>query len=513
MSAPVTDWPRYHARRAPERLALVDLHSGRRHNWRTFDGRIDALSSGMQACHRIGRGDRVAVLMRNSIDVFTIQFACWRLGAIFVPLNWRLTRRELTEICADCSPKLLIAGPEYHEVAAAALPPGTACLPFDDGAAGLFEDLAGATVPGPAPLRLNHDDLAAIIYTSGTTGRPKGALITHGMVFWNAVNLGLPSQVDRATVHLTVLPLFHTAGLNAYGNVVVHAGGVNVVMREFDPGRMLHVISDADLGITHTYMVPSGYQFMLDCTDFARADLSRLRIAGTGGSPCSRALLKVWADRGVALQQGYGMTETSPTVMLLDTERAIAKLGSAGLPALHTEVRLVDERGARIDRPDVTGEIQVRGPNVTPGYWNAPDVTADAFADDGWFRTGDAAHCDADGFYFIVDRWKDIYISGGENVSPAEVEHVLQALPEIAEAAVIGVPDNRWGEVGQAVLALREGATLSTEAVISHCRRHLAGYKIPRHVRFAPQLPRTASGKVQKHVLRAQYDAAESKEM
>lgn len=467
----------------------------------------------MKADHGIDAGDRVAVLMRNSIDVFTIQFACWRLGAIFVPLNWRLTEGELKRIAADCAPKLLIAGPEYWDLAAAAVTSETVRLPFEDGAAGPFEDLAAAKVPGPASPRLSHDDLAAIIYTSGTTGRPKGALITHGMVFWNAVNLGLPSRVDRAAVHLTVLPLFHTAGLNAYGNVVIHSGGVNVVMREFDPGRMLQVLSDVGLGITHTYMVPSGYQFMLDSPDFARADISRLRIAGTGGSPCSRALLKAWADRGVALQQGYGMTETSPTVMLLDIERAIEKLGSTGVPALHTEVRLVDENGARIDTPGVTGEIQVRGPNVTPGYWNAPDLTAEAFTGDGWFRTGDAARFDDEGFYFIVDRWKDIYISGGENISPAEVEHVLQALPEIAEAAVIGVPDDRWGEVGQAVIVLHEGKTLSADAVIGHCRRHLAGYKIPRHVRFVPQLPRTASGKVQKHILRAESGAAAGKEL
>ena len=506
--APAADWPRHHAGRDPGGLAMVDHASGRRLDWRTLDARIDGLAAGLAARHGAGWGDRVAVLARNSTDVFEIQFACWRLGAIFVPLNWRLTAAELTGLSADCTPRVLIHGPGFAEAARAATEgQGTALLALDPGRPCAYEALAAGSARPERLARPTHEDVAAILYTSGTTGQPKGVLITHGMVFWNAANLGLPSEIDRRSVHLTVLPLFHTAGLNAYGNVVAMAGGTNVVLPGFDAAEVLAALGDPDLGVTHTYLVPSGYQFLAEDPYFATADLGRLRIAGTGGSPCARALLETWAARGVALQQGYGMTETSPTVMLLDTARVADKLGSAGVPALHTEVRLVGEDGAEIVGAGVTGELQVRGTNVTPGYWNAPEATAAAFREGGWFATGDAATRDADGFYTIVDRWKDMFISGGENVSPAEVEDALLRHPAVAEAAVVGVPHARWGEVGQAVLVLRRGETASPDDIRAHCRTCLAGFKVPAHIRFVDDLPRTGSGKVRKHVLRSEFDA------
>jgi fatty-acyl-CoA synthase len=269
-----------------------------------------------------------------------------------------------------------------------------------------------------------------------------------------------------------VLPLFHTGGMNCYANPVLHAGGCVVLMREFEPGGALAAIGDPDLGVTHFFAVPAPYQFMMQHPDFGATDLTRLRVAGVGGAPCAAPILKAWIGRGVPLVQGWGMTETGPTGTLLAAADAERKLGSAGQPVLHAEIRIVDETGRDLPRGE-RGELIIRGPSITPGYWNKPEATAEAFMD-GWLKTGDAAYMDDEGFVFIVDRWKDMYISGGENVYPAEVENILYELPEIAEAAVIGVPDERWGETGMAIIALKPDAALSEQAVIEHCLKNLA---------------------------------------
>jgi fatty-acyl-CoA synthase len=274
-----------------------------------------------------------------------------------------------------------------------------------------------------------------------------------------------------------------------------------MVLREFDPGRTLGYLADPSLGITHTLGVPANFLFMSQLADFESADFSHVEIAGVGGAPCAVSILETWADKGVPLQQAFGMTETSPVVMVLNPEDAVRKAGSSGKPVLHTEVRLVDEAGRDVTEPDTVGEIWVKGPNVTPGYWNREAETAEAIRD-GWLRTGDAATCDAEGFYTIVDRWKDMYISGGENVYPAEVENVIYQMPEIAEVAVIGVPDERWGEVGEAVVVLKEGERLGEADVLRFCDGKLARYKQPKSARFIAELPRNATGKVLKRELR-----------
>ena len=326
------------------------------------------------------------------------------------------------------------------------------------------------------------DDISTIMYTSGTTGLPKGAIITHGMTFWNCVNLGGPAYVSPSTVLLTVLPLFHTGGLNCYTNPVLHAGGTVLIMRAFDPGLALQLISDPSYGITQFFGVPAIYQFMAQHPSFATSDFSRLVIGGVGGAPMPVPLLKVWEERGVALQQGYGMTETSPAVLALDREDAARKAGSSGKPVLHTEVRIVRPDGTDADVGEL-GELWVRGPNVTPGYWNRPEANASSFTD-GWLHTGDATRVDEEGFYYIVDRWKDMYISGGENVYPAEVESVLHQLTAIAEAAIIGVPNEQWGEVGMAIVAVKPGHTLTPAEIHAHCAANLARFKCPRLIEF-----------------------------
>jgi fatty-acyl-CoA synthase len=439
--------------------------------------------------------------------VFEIQFACARLGAVFVPLNWRLTVPELKFIIGDAAPTLLVHDVEFVD---AATELARLCrLPFLLGRGGddsPYERAISRAAAVTEAAHVTHDDLSTIMYTSGTTGLPKGAMITHGMTFWNAINLGGPAYVTPSSVLLTVLPLFHTGGLNCYANPVFHAGGTVLVMRAFDPAAALGLIGDPAFGLTHFFGVPAIYQFMAQHPAFVETNLSRLVVAGVGGAPMPVPLLETWQKRGATLQQGYGMTETSPAVLILDVEDGARKAGSAGKPVLHNEVKIVREDGSDAARGEI-GELWVRGPNVTPGYWNRPDANRSSFTG-GWLHTGDAARLDDQGFYYIVDRWKDMYISGGENVYPAEVENVLYQLPGIAEAAVIGVADDTWGEVGRAVVVLKPGQFLGETEIFAHCRANLARFKIPRTIVFAEILPRNATGKVHKPTLRERFGAA-----
>jgi fatty-acyl-CoA synthase len=502
------DWIAHHAGRRPDKVAVHDLAIDRTLTYRQLDRRIARVAAALRSMG-VGRGDRVAILAHNCAEFFELQFACGRLGAIMVPLNWRLAGPELEYILGDCAPKVLIADRAFAAAVAAlrrrGLEPAVLDLEPGDPASGYERALAGAG-DDFEPETVALSEPSTIMYTSGTTGHPKGAIITHQMTFFNVVNLGVPALITPQTVQLVVLPLFHTGGLNCYANPVLHAGGTLLVMKAFDPGDALTVIDDPRRGVTHFFGVPAPYLFMMQHPKFQSCDLSRLQIAGVGGAPCALPILETWAARGVPLVQGYGMTETSPSASMLDATDAIRKVGSAGKPMLHTEVRIVDD-GGRDVAPGAVGELWTRGPNITPGYWNKPEATAAAFTD-GWLHTGDAARFDDEGFIYIVDRWKDMYISGGENVYPAEVENVLYQLPEIAEAAVIGVPNERWGEVGMVVAALKPGATLSERQVIDHCFGKLARFKQPQHVRFVDALPRNATGKVLKRELRTQFVGA-----
>jgi fatty-acyl-CoA synthase len=497
------DWIAHFGRRTPDKVAVIDLGSGRQFTYAQFDARIARLAAHLRERLGIKRGDRVAVLALNTTDMLELQFACGRLGAVFLPLNTRLTVPELQYIVGDASPSLMIHDAELADTALAVARPckvGSSLLLGPDGS---YEAAIAAAQPLDSSEIVTLDDISTIMYTSGTTGQPKGAIITHGMTFWNCVNLGGPAYISPSSVLLTVLPLFHTGGLNCYTNPVLHAGGTVLIMRAFDPGQALQLISDPAPHINVFFGVPAIYQFMAQHPAFATSDFSRLVVGGVGGAPMPLPLLKVWEERGVALQQGYGMTETSPAVLTLDREDAVRKAGSSGKPVLHTEVRIVRPDGTDAGVNEL-GELWVRGPNVTPGYWNRPDANASSFTD-GWLHTGDAARVDEDGFYTIVDRWKDMYISGGENVYPAEVESVLHQLSAIAEAAVIGIPSEQWGETGMAIIAIKPGHSLSEAEIHAHCAANLARFKCPRLIQFVDALPRNATGKIHKPTLRLRF--------
>jgi fatty-acyl-CoA synthase len=325
-------------------------------------------------------------------------------------------------------------------------------------------------------------------------------LQTFGMALFNHLNIGVPTDMTSADTTLNVLPCFHTGGLNLYANPTFIVGGTAIIQRTFEPAETLRLLSER---ATMFFGVPAVYLFLSQHSDFDPAALGRIRSWACGGAPMPPSLLEWYAERGIVIRQGFGMTETGPTVFLVDEAHALEKAGSVGMPQMHVAVRIVDREGN--DVPDgEMGELLVKGPAVTPGYWRLPDVTA-ATIEDGWLHSGDVARRDADGYYYIVDRWKDMFISGGENVYPVEVENALFAHPGIAETAVIGVPDPRWGEVGRAIVVPAPATTLTAAEVIEWCTARLARYKVPKSVRFVDALPRNAAGKVLKNVLREEY--------
>ncbi|GAB4545673.1 MAG: long-chain fatty acid--CoA ligase [Anaerolineae bacterium] len=512
-----TDWIAFHADRTPEKLAMIDQNTGRRFSYADMTDRAARLAAFLQQEWQVKVGDRVAILAKNSTDYFEVEFACIKVGAMMLPLNWRLAVPELMFILQDASPVGLIYDAEFaSRIPDFAKSPLKYYLRLDSGAPPVDVHPEYETVLSQTTRRVEmhpqttHDTPITIMYTAGTTGHPKGVIITHGMTLWNAINITTPTALSHESVFYGVLPTFHTGGLNLYANPVLHLGGTNIIARQYDPGLTLQTLSDPSLGVTHFFGVPSIYQFMSQHPSFESADLSRIKSWGCGGAPMPVPVLETFAQRGIVIQLGFGMTETSPTVFLIDTRRALKKPTSVGKPLQHTRVRVVRE-----DFTDVTvgemGEVVISGPNITPGYWNRPEANAESFTVDAygnrWLHSGDAGTVDEEGCIYILDRYKDMYISGGENVYPAEVEQVIYQLPQVAEVGVIGIPDERWGESGLAVVVLKAGQSLTEAQIIDHCLKQLAKYKVPKVVRFVEMLPRNAAGKVLKRELRKEFSA------
>jgi fatty-acyl-CoA synthase len=487
------DWVEQHADIRPSKVALIDEWRDLTLTFGELGDRVRRLAAWLVA-NDVSRGDRVAFLSENTTDIFEALFACEKVGAILVPLNWRLALPELAFIIGDCTPHVLIHEAQFAESASVLEVPVKLAL----GAP--FEKAKADSDPEAAPIMAStHDDPLAIMYTSGTTGRPKGAIETIGMFFWNAINIGAEVELTRSSVSLNVLPTFHTGGLNLYATALIHLGGTTVNLRAFDPEKVLQWLASGR--ITHFFAVPAVYQFLAEHDGWEAADLSPVRSWASGGSALPVALLERYADRGIVIRQGMGLTETSPTLFLTDEDHALSKAGSVGKTAMHTEIRIVDEVGNDLPRGAV-GELWARGPNVTPGYWNRPEANRDLFTD-GWLHTGDAATMDDDGYVFIVDRWKDMYISGGENVYPAEIEQVYFRHPNVVDVSVIGVPDERWGESGLAVVVPRDVDAFDEAEFLEFGNGHLARYKLPKAAWVVDEIPRNAAGKVLKNELRA----------
>jgi fatty-acyl-CoA synthase len=501
LTDPVFDWLAYYAEFDPGRLAAVDLATSRWLSYRRLNERATRLATALRERFGVEHGDRVGFLAHNSTDHFETMFACWKLGAIFVPMNWRLSPHETAAILEHCGPKVVLCDDEFTGLLALAHPPLVLRTPGSDGCG--YEALIASHGPRVEMENVDFDTINMLLYTSGTTGRPKGVIYTHRMTNNIVVHAALHARVRAGTRTLTYSPLFHAAGLNAVTMPQFHYGGAVLVMKAFDPRACLRLLSDPQLAITHTVGVPTTYLMMSQLPEFETATFPTLELAAVGAAPVPLHLLETWARKGLSLAQSYGTTEVF-SVSFCPPEQAREKLGSAGHALMHVRVQIGNEHGVEVRRETV-GEIQVRGPGVTPGYWHDPEATAAAFTVNGWFRTGDAGRMTQDGTLYVVDRIKDMYISGGENVYPAEVEDAIDELGEVSHCAVIGVPDETWGEVGLALVLVRKGCQLDAQHVLGHCGDRLAHYKVPRHVVFVNDLPLSAQGKVLKKELRRIY--------
>jgi fatty-acyl-CoA synthase len=477
----VGSWP---ARRARIDAAGVALRQGDRAlTYAALAGRVDKLAHAF-AARGVGRGDRVAYLGANDIATFEVFFATLRAGAVFTPYNWRLARPEIEYLVADSAPALLVHAPEFEvdhlSVDTIALGP-----PYEK----LLESGAGGTVD----VGVGLDDDAVILYTSGTTGRPKGAVLTHGNVTFNTMNQLAHADVLSTDTAMCMCPLFHATGLGQVSLPTLFKGGTVVVIAKFEPSVVLDTISR--LSIASFSAVPTMLQMLADDPSFAATDLSSLRYAIYGGSAVLERVAVAWQQRGVQILQGYGMTEAAPGVYLAPLEGALEHPTSIGKPHFFTDVSVADD----------TGELLVRGLNVFRGYWNGPDAL-----EEGWYRSGDVVRTGDDGWAYVVDRVKDLIISGGENIYPSEVEAEIAALPGVVDCAVIAVPDGRWGEVGAAFVITGSPGRWTADSLRAALSDRVAAFKIPKYVHFVAELPRTATGKVRKQDLRSSYPSEDT---
>ncbi len=450
-------------------------------------------------------GDRVGYLGVNHPRFLETMFAAQALGAIFVPLNFRLTAEELIFIINDAGVHTQIVDDALRPVIEPALNK-LCCQQFfssESEASGWrhLDTERDAAEPLESVVSVDQHDVAIIMYTSGTTGLPKGAMLTHGNILWNNFNAMLAFGGSRDDVILTAAPLFHIGGLNVMTLHSFHVGSTLVLLRNFDPVTVLNDIQR--YGVTHMFGAPAMFLFMSQQEAFEGADLSSVQNFICGAAPVPESLIELYAARGIDFCQGYGLTETAPFASFLTPEWAVSKLGSAGQPPLYCDTRIVNAENEPLAAGE-RGEICLRGPNIMKGYWNRPDATAEAIDTQGWFHSGDIGYLDEDGFLYICDRLKDMVISGGENVYPAEVEGVLYKHESIAEVAVIGLPDEKWGEAVTAVAALHEGHSLTLEELREFADPMLARYKLPLQFHVVDALPRNPAGKVLKFVLKEQ---------
>jgi fatty-acyl-CoA synthase len=495
-------WLKERERLTPTKEAVVD--GERRITYQQLNQRVNRLSGALQGMG-LNRGDRICILAYNCLEFVEVIMAAAKLGLVLVPLNWRLTAAELAFMLNNSGAETLFFDAGLIELVEGVrgqaplkqfIVFGEKDMPRTRAYESLIADQSD-TEPeiDPAP---DLDTPHIIMYTAGTTGKPKGAILSQGASFWNALNLNLAMGFTASDRNLLVLPMFHIGGIGLFTLPMIYDGGTVVLQRTFDPIKTLLLLQEEE--ITLFFGVPAIFLALVQHPQFNADAFKDVRVVMSGGAPLPVSLVEQYHQAGIVLQQGFGMSEAAPSIATLDRDLALEKAGSIGKAVFHLDARIVDDNMNNLPAGDV-GELVIRGPNLLQGYWNLPDATAAAFTDD-WFHTGDLARMDTDGCIFIIERKKDMFISGGENVYPAEVENAMYELPQIAEAAVIGVADDKWGEVGRAVVVLKVGQSITADEIIDHLKSSLAKYKIPKRVVFIDQLPRNAAGKVLKAVLR-----------
>jgi fatty-acyl-CoA synthase len=492
----------------PDREALTELATGQRYTYAALNRRANRLANWMRDTLGVQVGDRVSILAHNGVAYLDLFYGLAKVGAIFAPLNWRLVARELSYIVGDCQPKVLICGPEFTGVLAEMRPEleVTRYVSLEGaeipGAYSYKEGLAQASADEPERSPMDEETTYAILYTSGTTGKPKGALIPHRQVLWNCINTIASWGLRETDVSPVFTPLFHAGGLFAFLTPILYVGGRIVLSRTFDLQETLQAIQAEKC--TVILGVPTIFKMWMDTPGFAAADFRHVRFFISGGAPLPVDLVQAWvAVKGGIFRQGYGLTEVGANCFSMTDQESVDKIGSVGKPIFHSWMRLVDEEGRDVAEGE-TGELLIAGPHVCTGYWRNPEATREALRD-GWFHTGDMARRDEEGFYYIVGRYKDMIISGGENVYAAEVEAVLREHPAVNEAALIGQPDPQWGEVGLVVVVPEKGATPTEEALRAFCQDRLARYKVPKRVVFVDALPYSPYGKVMKEELKERF--------
>ena len=492
----------------PNREALYDLHTGQRYTFADLNMRANRAANFLREKYDVQKGDRVSILAQNCLPFVDLLFGLGKIGAIFAPLNWRLTARELVYIVNDLQPKVLICGPEYTSV----LDEMRSTISVDSLISLEGAELSGAEpyeslleqTSGSEPERpsLDADDGYCILYTSGTTGKPKGAILPHRQVLWNAINTVISWGLSENDISPILTPMFHSGGLFVFLVPLFYAGGRIVLARSFDPEESLKVIVEEKC--TVILGVPTLFQVWMNNPVFAETDFSHVHFFISGGAPCPPKLIEAWSrTKGVTMRQGYGLTEVGVNCFSMTDEDALRKAGSVGKPIFHSWMRLVDTDGKNVPRGE-TGELIIAGPHVSAGYWRNPEATAEVLVD-GWFHTGDMARQDEEGYFYIAGRYKDMIISGGENIYAAEVEAVFREHETVADAALIGQPDEKWGEVGLMIVMLKPGQSVAGEELQEFCRERLARYKVPKRVEFMDELPYSPYGKVMKAVLREKW--------
>ncbi|MBE2202550.1 MAG: long-chain fatty acid--CoA ligase [Anaerolinea sp.] len=496
------------ARLTPEREALLELETGIRYTYAELNDRANRCANRMMRLG-VGYGDRVSILAHNSVAYLDLFYGLAKFGAIFAPLNWRLAAPELVYILNDCAPSVIIIGPEFASLWDEIAPCVT--IPHVIYLADYESSLSQSPAAEPHTLRTPHSALTGesthcILYTSGTTGRPKGAMVPQRHVLWNCINTAVSWGLTEHDVSPVFTPLFHAGGLFAFLTPIFYLGGRIILAKDFDPELSLRIILEEKC--TVILGVPTLFQMWQNSHNYAAADFSHVHFFISGGAPCPPQLINQWREeKGVVFRQGYGLTEVGPNCFSMTDEESVPKTGSVGKPIFHSAMKLVDENGRDVP-PGATGELCIKGPHVTSGYWHNVEATANSLIN-GWFHTGDIARMDEDGFYTIVGRFKDMIISGGENVYAAEVEAIFREHEAVAEAALIGKPDAQWGEVGIMITVLKPGQSATLEELQAFCRARLARYKVPKEVIFVDKLPYSPYGKVEKMKLKEKYGDTE----
>ena len=494
----------------PDREALFDVFQEKRYTYAQINVRANQAANFLHHKYGVNKGDRVSILAQNSIAFIDLLFGLGKIGAIFAPLNWRLTSRELCYIVNDCQPKVLICEAKFTNLLSEMLPEIQVEYLISlenahiDGASAYEDLLASASTTEPVRPDIQADDPYCILYTSGTTGRPKGAVLPHRQILWNAINTVISWGLSEKDVSPILTPMFHSGGLFVFLVPLFYAGGRIVLARNFDPDESLQLIVAEQC--TVILGVPTLFQVWMNSPAFDQVDFRHVHFFISGGAPCPPALIENWSNKKhVIMRQGYGLTEVGVNCFAMTDEDALRKAGSVGKPIFHSQMRLVDSNNQDI-MPGETGELVIAGPHVCAGYWNNPDATSNSLID-GWFHTGDMARQDSEGFFYISGRYKDMIISGGENIYAAEVEAVFREHPTVQDAALIGQPDPKWGEVGLIIISTKSypaDSNLANE-LFAFCQNRLAKFKIPKRIIFVESLPYSPYGKVIKAELRAAF--------